>query len=670
MMTDTFNATPEITPEKLTIMKLKASGLGGIDRDVFSEPSSPSRNRSFSFGSQANGMSHGASHGASHSSSIGRRSARQSSSLSRRSSSFLQSHRNTMSMELTSQAEGKLFAFVDTMSSAAREAASLKESWARMMAERDSLLRERDELLVTVEEVTEEFQRKDAEHSHHGHEHGERKRQIEKLILELTAAMTAIAEHKKKLADRDRDLQSVRHELHELHSSVSLTHTDRERTKTELEGAYAKLKMCEDERDSARLDADRHHNELRNLLREHTEVKSKYNEASSKFEFTRKEVLALTDRIKVFELERDEHLHEKDRLHDELKRLRFRADDTTREFTELTERHDRVQRELHKLKETIRLIETERDDFSITIENLRREVKAKATGWEESDARCDDLTLKHEHIKREVVSLKDKLRDVEMERTDLREAVERSREDHRLIVIERDQVKQDLHDEQRKVEDGHRRVNVLEESLRRSELNITEIKTEIITLTERNKVLHREGDESRGKHGHLTAEIASLMEKLALFEAEISSLKYARDRAHSDLNAWKHKYEEITETITTYEDSSAEFEFEITSLRTLLSEAREQKERAIAARYAADRERDEYITKYEEKCREMERFEENASSVYHASGGGGGGRKSHISRIVSSTGTAVHHEGAGNGHNHGNSHGHLHEHNEGNSMFG
>ncbi|KAL7776023.1 hypothetical protein CFE70_006436 [Pyrenophora teres f. teres 0-1] len=575
-----------------------------------------------------------------------------------------------MSMELTSQAEGKLFAFVDTMSSAAREAASLKESWARMMAERDSLLRERDELLVTVEEVTEEFQRKDAEHSHHGHEHGERKRQVEKLILELTAAMTAIAEHKKKLADRDRDLQGVRHELHELHSSVSITHTDRERTKTELEATFAKLKMCEDERDSARVDADRHHTELRNLLREHTELKSKYTETSSKFESTRKEVLTLSDRIKVFEFERDEHLHEKDRLHDELKRLRFRADEASREFTELTERHDRVQRELHKLKETVRIIETERDDFSITIENLRREVKAKATGWEESDARCDDLTLKHEHIKREVVSLKDKLRDVEMERTELRESMDRSREDHRLIVIERDQIKQDLHDEQRKVEDGHRRVNVLEESLRRSELTITEIKTEIVTLTERNKVLHREGDESRGKHGHLTTEIASLMEKLALFEAEISNLKYARDRAHSDLNAWKHKYEEITETITTYEDSSAEFEFEITSLRTLLNEAREQKERAISARYAADRERDEYITKYEEKCREMERFEENASSVYHASaaasGGGGGARKSHISRIVSSTGTTVHNEGAGNGH----SHGHGHEHHEGNSMFG
>ncbi|CAN9271310.1 unnamed protein product [Alternaria alternata] len=652
-MADTFAANSDITPEKLTIMKLKASGI----RDVFSEPSSPTGNRSFSFGNHANG--------ASHSSSLTRRSTRQTSSSSRRASSFLQSHRSKMSTELTSQAEGKFFALMDLMSTASREASSLKESWSRIMAERDSLVRERDELLITVEEVTEEIQRKEAEHSHHGHEHGERKRQVEKLILELTAALTQVTDHKKKLADRDRDLESTRHELHELQSSVTLTHGEHERTRSELEAAYSRLKICEGERDSARFDSEKHHSELRTLLREHTELKSKYSETTSKFESTRKEVLTLTDRIKMFELERDEHLHEKDRLHEELKRAKFRVDETTREYTELTERHDRVQRELHKLKEVVRVIETERDDHALTIDGLRREVKAKILGWEESDARANEFSLKYEHIKREVVSVKEKLRDLKLERTELRDAIDRSREDHRLVVIERDQLKEDLHDQHRKVEDGHRRINTLEESLRRAELTITEIRSEIHTLTERNKVLYREGEDSRGKHGHLTGEINSLQEKLVIFQTEITNLKYARDRAHSDLNAWKHKYEEITETISTYDDSSAEFEFEITSLRTLLNEAREQKERAISARHAADRERDEYMAKYEEKCREMERFEESASSVYHASSGGArGGAKSMTSRVVSS-GTTIHNHGASGGH----SHGHGHEHTEGNSIF-
>lgn len=61
--------------------------------------------------------------------------------------------------------------------------------------------------------------------------------------------------------------------------------------------------------------------ELRNLLRGHTDLKSRYDESHSKFELSRKEVLSLTDRIKILELERDEHLHEKDRLREVLSAL-------------------------------------------------------------------------------------------------------------------------------------------------------------------------------------------------------------------------------------------------------------------------------------------------------------------------------------------------------------
>ncbi|USP72773.1 hypothetical protein yc1106_00047 [Curvularia clavata] len=651
-MTDTFPTDNDMTPEKLTVMKLRASGLG---RDIMSEPSSPTGNRSFSFGSQANGQS---------SSLTTRRSYRQLNGSSRRSSSFLQSHRSKMSSELTAQADGKVFAVMDLIASASREAASLKESWARILSERDALLRERDELMVTVEEITEEVQRKEAEHTHHGHEHGERKRQVEKLILELTAVVAQVSEHKKKLAERDRALELVRHELSEHQASTALTIGEHERTRSELEAAFARLKICEGERDAARFDSDKHHNEIRTLLREHTELKSKYEETTSKFDLTRKELITVNERIKLFEIERDEHLHDKDRLNEELKRARSRVEESSREFTELTENHDRVQRELHKLKETLRSVESERDDFSFVIENLRREVKAKIVACEEADARANDFSLKHEHVKREVVSIKEKLRDVELDRTELTNSLDRSREDHRLIVIEREQLKQDVHDERRKVEEGRRRINILEESLRRSEQSITEIKSEVHTLTERNRVLHRDGEDARIKHGHLTTEISSLQEQLTLLQTEITNLKYERDRAHSDLNAWKHKYEEITETVTSYEDSSAEFEFEITSLRNLLSDAREQKERAILARQAADRERDEYISKYEEKCREMERFEETASSVYHAHSSAGGGRmgsKTTITRVASG-GTTIH--------NHDASKSKTHEHTEGSSLFG
>jgi chromosome segregation ATPase len=183
------------------------------------------------------------------------------------------------------------------------------------------------------------------------------------------------------------------------------------------------------------------------------------------------------------------------------------------------------------------------------------------------------------------------------------------------------------------------------------------------SAAERNKVLYREGEDGRIKHGHFAREISDLKDKLVIFQAEIRTLTEARDHAYRDLNDWKHKYEEVTETITEYHNNSGELEFEIESLRTLLREAREQKERAISARHTADRERDEYIAKYEEKCREMERFEESASSHYHAHSRGGGEGKS-FTRTVSTAGTTVHHNTK-----HGHSHGHGHSSTEGGGMF-
>jgi chromosome segregation ATPase len=561
-----------------------------------------------------------------------------------------------MSMELTSQAEGKFFALMDLMSTASREASSLKESWARIVSERESLAREREELLLRVDEVTEILERTQSEHHHHGHELGERKRQVEKLLLELSAALTAVSEQKKKLADRDHDLDRVRGELTELRSTVLRSSSEHDRTRADLEALALRLKSAEDDRDHARQDSERHHNELRTLLHEHTDLKSKSTETSTKLETSRKEVLSLTDRIKIWGLERDEHLHEKDRLQEELKRAKIRANEASRDLIELTERHDRVQRDHTRIKETVRAVETERDDFALSIENLRREVKAKAVGWEEAEARLAEVNLMYEHIKREVVSVKEKLRDVELERTELRDSIDRTREEHRLVIIERDQLKEDLADERRRVGDGHRRVSVLEDSLRRTDLTLAEVRSETHTLTERNKVLIRESEDSRTKQSNFTREIGELKDKLVIFQAEIRTLTEARDRAHRDLDDWKQKYEEVTETITEFHDDSGELEFEIESLRTLLREAREQKERAISARHAADRERDEYIAKYEEKCREMERFEESASSHYHAHGRGEG--KSSFTRTVSAAGTTVHHNGkSSSSHTHGHGHG-------------
>lgn len=533
---------------------------------------------------------------------------------------------------------------MDLMSTASREASSLKESWARIVSERESLFREKEELLCRVDELTETLERVQSDHHRHGHDHGERKKLLEKLQLELSVAITTIQEHKTKIADRDRELERTRAELRELRALSESSRIECEKMKSELESMNVKFGAMKDERDDAKDESNKHRGELRNLHREHTDLKSRYSDLQNKLEISRKEVSSLTDRIKIFELERDEHLHEKDRLQEDLKRAKHRAEESSRELYELTERHERIQRDVTKLRESVRIAEEERDEYSIIIENLRRDVKAKSTGWEESDQRCADVTLKYEHLKREVISVKEKLREVETREMDIKEALERSREDHRLIIIERDQLKEDLHDQRNKDADRHRQITVLEESLRRAEYTISDLRTEIHKVTEQNKALIREGEEGHTKQVHLQSELTELKEKLLIFQAEIRALTDARDRHRKEVDEWRHKYEETVETITESHDDSAELEFEIESLRTLLREAREQKERAISARQAADRERDEFVAKYEEKCREMERFEESASAHYHSQSKGEG--RLSYTRTVSS-GTTLHHDKQG-----------------------
>jgi len=623
---DTYNNP--ISPDKLAIMKIN---LQEHERDFFSEPGTPTGgNRSFDF---ANGSS---------SSRSMARSSRKSSRTARRSGSFMSSHRNQMSMELTSQAEGKFFALMDLMSNASREASSLKEVWARIVSERDSLSREREELLDQIGEVSEELEMQSSQQNRHGHEAAERKKQVEKLLIELSAAIASVTAEKKKVIDRDNELERTRNELHEIRNTSSRSNVDYQRIRSELESVQLILMTAESDRDSAREEADRHQNELYKLNRERTEVSSRLVDMTSKYEASRKEVLSAADRLKMYDLEREEHFLEIERLKDDARKARARAEESSKDVFDMTEKYERLQREVNKLREHVRVVEEEKDEHQHNLENVRRELKTMTANREEADERCTEISLKYDHMKRELLGTKEKLRDVELERNDAQESVERAREQHRTTVLERDELRDELTTAQRKLDDNRRQIILLTESLRKTEAALTEARSEGHNFAERIKILDRERDEGRERHGNLNNEISDLKEQIVLFQAEIRAVTEARDRLREDLEKTRQEYEEVTETVTTYNDDSKELEFEVESLRTLLREAREQKERAISARTTADRERDEYMVKYEEKCREMERFEESAASHYHRSSEGhASGQQTSTSRVVSSRSDAT-----------------------------
>lgn len=233
--------------------------------------------------------------------------------------------------------------------------------------------------------------------------------------------------------------------------------------------------------------------------------------------------------------------------------------------------------------------------------------------------------------------------------TDVRRYLENKNEEHRLIVIERDQYKDDLEDERRKIHDRDHTIAALRESLAKAEASLTEVRLEVTTLNDRITAVTRERDDAAAKHHPYTTEITELKDKIAILQAELRTTTDGRDHARKELLDFKQKYAEMTETITEYQSGSGELEFEIENLRTMLREAREQKERAISARTAADRERDEYVAKYEEKCREMERWEETRASWYrehsHSHGSGLLGRSTSTRTVVTRSGTMAEEHG-------------------------
>lgn len=547
-----------------------------------------------------------------------------------------------MSSELTSSAEAKFFALMELMSSASREASSLKDIWLRLLAERQSWAEEREEIMEEITEVREELERKKLELVRAGTGHDDRKKQIEKLKLDLSLSVAGVLAEKKKVAERDHLLGVARRELLESRESISRTHIELERVRSEYDALIITLRTVEGDRDASRDEADTLRREVSKVTRERTEISSRIADITAKYEAAHREVLSATDKIKMYEAERDEHLHEVDRLREEIRKAKMRVEESVKENLEVTERADRLARELSKLKETTRLVEVERDDLTHTVEHLRRDNKTTLATLSETEDRYSELNLKHEHIKREVLATKDKLREVEIERNDTLEHIDRSREQYRLIVIERDELKDSINISERKAHDANRRILTLEDSIRRTESLLVEARTEITNLGERLKRVIIERDDVRSAHDILITEVTDLKAKIVMFQADVRTITESRDQLRGQLERSRADLEEVTETYTSYEDGSAQLEFEIESLRTLLRESREQKERAIAARNIADRERDEANSKYEEKCRELERFEESVHMHAHSSSSGA--QRSASTRVVSSrsTGTTIH----------------------------
>lgn len=619
----------ELSAEKLASMKRQSSGM---ESEIFSEPSTPNG------GLRKSGLDY--SSGATNGSSSSRSAAHSSHALvrsSRRSSASVSSHRMKMSTELTAAAEAKFFALMDMMASASREAASLKESWYQIISEREAFTIEREEMVEQINEFAKDVERRDGEKYIHGNEIIERKKHIERLMLELSTAVAGVTAEKKKIVEREAELDRTRTELREIRESATHTQVDHDRLRAENETLSLSLRTAQGDRDSIKVEAERLQRELHKTTRERTEVNARLADVTTDYDLSRKEILSLNDRLKFYDVEREDSFQEISRLKEEARKARIGTEEVSKNLLEITGKFERQSHEILKLRDAIKMIEAERDESSHRMELKIREVQSITVHRDEANDKVAEMTTKFEQLRRELVVLKGKLRDAETERLSTLEIIEKTREQHRLILIERDELGDEVSTARRRADDSQRQVVLLTDTLRKAEQTATDIRSEVYSLTEKYKNLERERDDWRGKNAGLVTEITDLRAQIVIFDSEMRTVVEARDRVRDELNRRNQDFEEITETMTTYKDDSGELEFEIQSLRTLLRESREQKERAIAARNSADRERDEYVVKYEDKCREMERFEESAASNYHASASvRTGGSTTTTSRVFSS----------------------------------
>ena len=632
----------EITPEKLAIMKL---GPSEYDNDLFSEPDTPSRQRySLNGRSQSNAVAH-------------RSSTRQVSNATRRTSAFMSSHRSKMSMELTTQAESKFFALMELMSSASQEASSLKEYWAKLLTERQSSDREKEELLLQVSEITEELERKESEyHGYHG-ELVEKRNHVDKLLIELSTALNIIRELKKKGVDRDGELKDCHKQLDELKLSFSRLETEHKSLKFESERKVSKTTTVETERDSAKEEAEKHLREYRTMHRECTELREKFTHISTQLESSRKEISSLKERIRSAEHDKSCGLSERDRLQEELRKVRVKSEEYFRDYSQVTERFEHLQQEIKKTKESLRFAESQSEEYSSTIERLRYENKDTKERLNDSETRYTDILVKFEQGRRDCDHKDGRISALEFELTELRQSFEQKAEEYRLIIVERDQYRYDLENQRGGDHDKGHKVTTLEETLEKSESSLTEIRSELHRTTERIYEVERERDEVRHQYGNLNTELIELKQKIVSLRMELKTTQHARDHALKDVARFKSQYEEVSQTITEWDSSTREFEIEIENLRSMLHDAREEKERTVASLRISDKERDEYMAKYHEKCRQLEKLEESKSSHFHSHGKSGGRTSSYTTRSYKQERSSAsqndmhHHDGLGNQHN-------------------
>ncbi|KAK8869417.1 HOOK domain containing protein [Apiospora arundinis] len=312
--------------------------------------------------------------------------------------------------------------------------------------------------------------------------------------------------------------------------------------------------------------------------------------------------------------EKHEWLHVKSELDESLRKANHKSHELSSKIEELTKSYEKKVQEAHKLKQTFSKVEYEKDELHHTLEELKRKADERQSKWEDAEDRCSKWKIKWDQSERELASVREEIRHFEVEKTELRETMSKKVEELRITIVEKDRINSDFHTERKKSEEHTRKISLLQETIRRHEAIIKERTESIRGFHQRVECIEAERDGARSKCGDLTIEIEQLQASITSLKDEITAVNEKHDAVYEKLRESEARYEEVCVTMSEYTEGHGDFEYEISTLRTMLREAREQKEKAIEARNSADHERDDAIARYEEQMSEQMRAQAKSSS--------------------------------------------------------
>ncbi|EAT80213.1 hypothetical protein HBI56_056180 [Parastagonospora nodorum] len=520
------------------------------------------------------------------------------------------SHHHEVSKELTIEAESEFFALMELMSGITLRSTSLKEVWRKIISERESHCHEMESMYERIEEFTEIIERHEKEKHSHSLDHEERQKIVLKLELDLKIALEASAGYKNQLFDKECELEKAHGEIAECKDVYKYLEERHEETKTTLQETQLQLSACKERCRRAEDDCEKHHGEVRSWKNKYSELETKTTEITTKFESTHKELLSIQAINATLSKERHDWLCDKEELEEEIRKHKHHEHEYQRELKEITESYEKKTHEVHELIEKVSKMKHEREESTKEIKSLKTQLKDAHHQCEEHEHACRKWKRKWEDCDRELTTLRASFTSLTLTHTEMSETLTKKTEEVRKLTIERDECQEHFHAKCKEHDDARREIIVLNESIRRFESSIKE-KLEIIhTHTERIERLTADLRETTRHRDTLKSDLAlSASAKVAL-NISLESLTSSHASTCEKLRECETRYESVHTQLSEFHESGGEWEVECERLEESLREARSQKDRAVEMRVEADRQRDEYVGRWEAKCREVERLSE------------------------------------------------------------